>query len=427
MKSVHNLCRSGGVFVFSEVCLLVNNGKRKLTIWSRNFICVLIANSLLGFSHTAVNTLVATYATYLGAGPKLMGLLTGMFFGVALAMRPVAGPVTTRVNKRILMISVFGLGCLVNLGYALFHNITMFVIFRFLNGVQYSLIGSLCVTLAADSLPPEKMASGLGVFGVGSAAATAVAPSIGIWLKELGTSIRDVDLGFTFVFLLAAIGMGIALIPCILLIPDKKSRQDMQMVGKWYSNIATKHAIVPTIVMTLVTISYSLYNAYTVNFGTEANIAKIGIFFTVLAVAMLCIRPLSGALTDKLGLKKMLIPGMLIFSLSFIFVGFAKSLPLVLAGAFLAAIGYGTSQPGIQSMCMQCEPPVRRAVASNTLFIGIDLGYFLGPVIGGYIYGASSYRHVMFAGCVPAAVACLIFVTTWRIYSKRAKDVREMI
>ena len=400
---------------------------KKLTIWSRNFICVLIANSLLGFSHTAVNTLVATYATHLGAGPKLMGLLTGMFFGVALAMRPVAGPVTTRVNKRILMISVFGLGCLVNLGYALFHNITMFVIFRFFNGIQYSLIGSLCVTLAADSLPPEKMASGLGVFGVGSAAATAVSPSIGIWLKDLGTAMRDVDLGFTFVFLLAAAGMGVALIPCILLIPDKKSKQDMEIVGKWYSNIATKHAIVPTIVMTLIVISYSLYNAYMVNFGAESNIGRIGTFFTVLAIAMLCIRPLSGALTDKLGLRKTLIPGMLIFSLSFIIVGFAKSLPLVLVGAFLAAIGYGTAQPGVQSMCMQCEPPVRRAVASNTLFIGIDFGYFIGPVIGGYIYSGSSYRTVMFAGCAPAILACVIFIATWGIYYKRLKEVRASL
>ena len=91
---------------------------KKPTIWSRNFICVLLANSLLVLSHNSVNTLVSTYATHLGAGPRIMGLLTGMFFGVALAMRPVAGPITTRIDKRKLMIFVYTLGCLVNIGYA---------------------------------------------------------------------------------------------------------------------------------------------------------------------------------------------------------------------------------------------------------------------------------------------------------------------
>ena len=59
---------------------MINSNTEKSTIWSRNFICVLIANSLLVLSHNSVNTLVSTYATYLGAGPRVMGLLTGMFF-----------------------------------------------------------------------------------------------------------------------------------------------------------------------------------------------------------------------------------------------------------------------------------------------------------------------------------------------------------
>lgn len=333
-----------------------NNGN--VTIWSRNFICVLLANSLLALSHSSVNTLVSTYATYLGAGPKLMGLLTGMFFGVALALRPVAGPVTTKVNKRLLMIFVFGLGCVVNIGYALFHNITAFVIFRFFNGIQYALIGSLCITIAGDSLPVEKMASGLGVFGIGGAAATSIAPSVGIWLKDFGTAIRDIDLGFTFVFIFAATALGLALIPCFLMNPDKKSKQELESAGKWYTNIATKHAVAPAVIMMLLVISYSLYNSYMVPFGKELDIGNIGIFFTVLAIMMLCCRPLSGALTDKYGLKKILIPGILIFASSFIVVGSSKSLAVVLVGAFVAAVGYGSANPAVQSMCMQCEPPI---------------------------------------------------------------------
>ena len=168
----------------------LKDGQRgKVTIWSRNFVCALIANFLLAFSHSSVNTLVSTYAVHLGASSVVMGLLTGMFFGVALAMRPVAGPITTKLDKRRLMIFVYTLGCVVNVGYAVFHNITAFVIFRFFNGVQYALVGSLCMTIAGDSLPMQKMASGLGVFGIGSAVATAIAPTVGIMMRDYGTSL----------------------------------------------------------------------------------------------------------------------------------------------------------------------------------------------------------------------------------------------
>ena len=46
----------------------LKDGQRgKVTIWSRNFVCALIANFLLAFSPSSVNTLVSTYAVHLGA------------------------------------------------------------------------------------------------------------------------------------------------------------------------------------------------------------------------------------------------------------------------------------------------------------------------------------------------------------------------
>ena len=404
---------------------MINSNTEKSTIWSRNFICVLIANSLLVLSHNSVNTLVSTYATYLGAGPRVMGLLTGMFFGVALAMRPVAGPVTTRIDKRKLMIFVFSLGCFVNVGYALFHSIPAFVFFRFFNGIQYALVGSLCITIAGDSLPSEKMASGLGVFGIGSAATTSVAPSIGLWLKDFGTNMRDTDLGFTFVFIFAAVSLAAAVIPSCVLTPDKKSADDIKDAGKWYTNIISKHAIAPAVVMMLLVMAYSLYNSYMVPFGAELGIDRIGIFFTVLACVLLCSRPLSGWLTDNFGLRKVLIPAIIIFAVSFFAVSRSTTLLAVLVGAFIVAVGYGAANPAVQSMCMQCETPVRRAVASNTLYIGMDLGFFLGPLMGGFIKDFADYKDVIFVGCIPAVLACAVFLICWPAYNRRIKVISK--
>ena len=401
------------------------SGTKKVSIWNKNFICVLLANAGLAMSHNAVNPLVSSYATLLGAAPTVMGVLTGMFFGVALAMRPFAGPITTRINHRLLMIFVFSLGCFVNIGYALFHAFVPFIIFRVFHGIQYSLIGSLCFTIAGDSLPRERLASGLGIFGAGGAITSAIAPSIGIWLRDYGTRLRGDHFGYTLVFLCGATILALAVIPSALLSKEDSVRRDKADMGKWYTQIATKHALAPTIVIFLLITAYSLYSSYMVPYAAEAGFGEIGVFFTVLSICMLASRPLSGPLTDRLGLRKILIPAILVFASSFIIAGSAHVKFVVLIAAVVAALGYGSANPAVQSMCIQSETPARRSIASNTLYIGIDLGYFLGPILGGVIKEYASFRQVITIGFVPALLAGAAFLISYPSFRRRQEQLNS--
>ena len=397
---------------------------KKTTIWTKDFICILIANGLMVLSHNAVNPMVSTYTTYLGAGPRLMGLLTGLFFGIALAMRPVAGPVTTRVDNRKLMMIVYSIGCFVNLGYAAFHTIPVFFVFRVLNGLQYAFVGSLGVTLAANSLPQDRLTSGLGIYGVSSAIAMSIAPQVALWLRDWGEAAGNKDLGFTFVFLFAAASLALGLIPIFLMSPDRKDKAVVASTGKWYQTIISKHAAFPAVIMFLLIISYSQFNGYMVPFGDEIGVKQIGMFFTVLSLIMLVTRPVCGSLSDRYGAKLLIIPGTLLFAASFQVIAGAKDLTLIIVGAVVAALGYGAINPSVQSLCMQTEPKARRAVASNTIFTGIDLGYFLGPLIGGFIREYATYRTVMRFGTFPALLALAVFLIGWKRCSRHVEAVR---
>jgi MFS family permease len=398
----------------------------KTTIWNRNFICVFIANAMLSLSHSSINTLVSTYATYLGAGAVLMGFLTGMFFGVSLAMRPISGPLSTKLNNRTLMIFVFILGGFVNLGYALFEHLTMFVFFRFFHGLQYSIVGSLIMTVAGDSLPREKMASGMGIYSVGGAVAFAFGPTVGIEILKFGTNIRDTGFGFQLVFLFSAIALFLAVIPSVLLTKDKKSKEDIASTGAWYKNIISPHTVPTAIVMTLLCIAFALYNAYLYPFAAKEGIAGISTFFTVVALVIVAARPLSGKLTDKYGIYKIMIPCLIIFGLSFLIVGTSKSLIPILAGGVLAAIGYGASQPALQAMAIQTETSLKRGVASNTLYAGIDLGYFVGPFIGSVVYMFFGYRVMLISAVVPIALSIVLFILFWPKYVRRLNDLNAI-
>lgn len=396
---------------------------KKETIWSKNFICIITANLLLIIAHFSVNTLVATYATYLGATPVIMGLLTGMFFGVALAMRPVSGPMITKIDKRKLMIMVFALGGIVNLGYALFHGINSFIIFRFLNGVQYSFVGSLVMTLAADNLPKSKMASGLGIFGVGSAIGTAIGPAIGFGLYQFGSRLGTPETGFMFVFTFAAIALFLAIIPSLILSPDKKTKEEIASTGAWYKNIVTIHAVPTTIVMFFIVLAYAILNSYIFNFGAERNIGNISLFYTFMACTLIISRPMSGWLSDKLGVARVIIPGLILFAGAFIIVGFSLSIETVLIGAVIAALGVGSTQPAIQAMCLQSVSPLKRSVASNTIYVGMDMGFFIGPILGGLIYKYSSYAFMFKITAVPVLLGLVCFIIILPIYYRRRKEL----
>jgi MFS family permease len=167
----------------------------------------------------------------------------------------------------------------------------------------------------------------------------------------------------------------------------------------------------------------SFNNVYVIEFAKERGIDGAGVFYTVLALALVVARPLSGWLTDRFGISKTIFPSMLLFALSFIVIGTSRSLPALLFGAVLTAVGFGATQPAAQAMCMQCELPARRAVASNTLYIGTDIGLFIGPVIGGFIKGISNYSTMFVVNSVTVAIAFVTAIIIMPLYNRRIKDL----
>lgn len=385
---------------------------RKSTIWTRNFICTMLANMMLCLGHFAINPLVVSYSKSLNASESLTGFLAGMFFGVALAMRPISGPMITKMDKRKLLMGVFCLGAVANLGYALFPTIPAFVFFRFINGAQYSFVGSLIMTRVSDSLPPEKMGTGLGVYGVGGAIGMSLAPSIGNWIvKHFGGT--EFASSYRPVFLYAMCIMLLALIPCYISTPDEKTEEKANL-GAWYKNIFTMKCLPVAIVMLFLIIAYSAYNNYMVVFAEEIGIADVSLFFSVLAISLMVSRPLLGPLMDKIGGRKVMLPMMGIFGVSFFIVGTAKTLTQLLVAAVIIAIGYGASQPSLQAAALRAVPVEKRGVASNTIYIGMDLGFFLSPVISAQLKESTgSYGTMYLITAAFVAVAMVILFFLW--------------
>jgi len=255
------------------------------TIWNKVYTCAFIANFLLTVSLFMVNPLVANYAKLLGADEVMIGILSGLYFGVAFAARPFSGPAIAKLNKKHIMLFAYTLGVAVNIGYAISNGIPVFMASRILHGIEFAFVGSLNMTLASESLPAGKMGSGLGLFGISGATANSIAPSIGLALRSWGEqAFGSLQYGYTVVYIAAAACMFIALIPCIMLPYTKPSREALSKLGAWYKNIFAREALMPTAVITFISVSIISYTIYMERFAETRGIGNIGLFFTVYAM-----------------------------------------------------------------------------------------------------------------------------------------------
>ena len=225
------------------------------SIWNRGFTCAFFANLLLCFSQHSVNTLISTYADYLGAGAVLVGAISGLYFGVAFAARPISGPVITLLDKKKIILITYAMGAVTNVVYAVAGTVPLFILARVLHGLQFAFVGSLNLTIASDSLPKEKLGSGIGVFGIGGALSQAIGPGMGIAIRDWGIRRWGEGGGYTVVFLTAAAFMLIALLPCALLPSQKSTAEQRSALGPWYRNIVAKETLSSALLLCLVSLS----------------------------------------------------------------------------------------------------------------------------------------------------------------------------
>lgn len=399
---------------------------KKVTIWTRGFTCVLIANICMGMAQFSVNTYVSTYMKYLGTGAVLTGLIAGLYFGVAFAMRPISGPAITLLNKRTLMIIVYSTNVFINLGYAFFPSVEMFVVMRCLHGVQLAFLGSLALTVASESLPESKMASGLGIYGLSNIVAQAFGPSLGVFVRGIGHNINGDAGGFMALFLTSSLFAAISVIPCILLPNKKVDKKDIASLGAWYKNIVAKEALLPSLVCMLMAMSMILFSTYLIPYGAWKNISNISIYFTVNAMVMVFTRPLAGRLTDKYGPQKIFYPSIILYILSFVFISSATNLTLIIIGATCASLGLGASMPAVQVMAIQSVPPLRRGVASNTNFLGLDLGSFLGPTLSGFVLANYDYVVMFRVAIIPIVLSMVVFTIGWKPYVRQREYLKQL-
>jgi MFS family permease len=377
-------------------------------IWTKAFLNIFILNFIMSMGQFMMNTLVPVYAYKLGGAASIAGLVTGIFAVTALGIRPIAGPAMDYFPKNRILTAAIGLISLSFVFYGFTHNVPMLIAARLFHGLGMGFSAPISLALVSTILPREKMASGLGLYSLGSAISTAVGPTVGLKLSS--------TIGFNAMFFICAALLAICFFLSLMLKDEAYVKGGRFTIS--LRQIIAPEVILPTLVIFLLMVSNSCINSFIAIFGKLRGVEDIGLYFTASAVCLIFIRPLSGRIADKYGLDKTVIPGIIIVVGALVFISFCSSLPMFVAAGVIAALGFGISQPLVQTIIMQLVPKERRGAAGNTNFMGVDLGFLIGPTVCGFVIttiqsntgsellGFQTMYRIM---VVPAVAAAILF------------------
>jgi MFS family permease len=396
----------------------------KERIWSAAFINIFIVGFVMSMGQFMMNTLVPKFAYQLGNDPAIAGTVAGMFAVTALLIRPISGPAVDYFRKNRLMTIAIGMITLAFICYGFSHSITMLIIARLIHGIGMGLVGPLSLALVSNTLPDAKMASGMGIYSLGSAIATAIGPTLG--LKLAGA------FGYNNAFFICTVLMAACLGLSLLIKSEAPGQRERFRIK--LNQIIAPEVLLPTTVLFLMMLAYSGINSFMAIYGGLRGVEDIGLYFTASAVCLIFVRPLSGRIADKYGLDKTVLPGMALFVVALVVISISRTLPMFLLAGMITAIGFGNSQPILQTMNMQLVPGYRRGLAGNTNFLGIDIGFLVGSNAAGVLISAVQNRTgsevegiaVMYRVMIlPVVIAIIIFALNRKKLCARIRSLQE--
>lgn len=360
-------------------------------LWTKNFLMICGVNF---FTHLVFYSLLATVTQYVighfGRSQSEAGLAVGIYVLMAVVARLFAGKIVDVMGrKKILLISAVFFFLAV-LAYQFTATFTLFIIVRAFHGLAFGFLMTATNAIMADVVPDQRRGEGTGYYATAMNIAMATGPFIGLFMLRAATFEMFV---WVLVFVAFCNLLGV-----FLKVPAPKNMpQDSQKVQPKFSigDMFEKRALPIAVCMFTLALGYSSLLSFLSSYTEEIGFGEVAtFFFVVYAIALVLTRPITGRLFDRLGENKLTYPCLILLVIGYFVLSQASSGWMVLAASALIGIGYGTVQSNYLAIAIKEALQNRKATATSTFFILMDLAIGIGPYLYGILLGYMSYRSM---------------------------------
>lgn len=171
-----------------------------------------------------------------------------------------------------------------------------------------------------------------------------------------------------------------------------------------------KKALRPSLVIFFLSINYAAIISFLALYGQFRQVPDIGIFFIVYAISITISRPLFGRLADRKGYDIVMVPGIILCTLTLVILYVAHTLSVFILAGFIYGIGFGAVQPTTHALSVLYVSPERRGAATATYFMFLDLGLGLGSILWGIVAQSVGYDVMYLLVIFPTLVSLLVYL-----------------
>jgi MFS family permease len=359
---------------------VLDKEKAKEKLWNPNYNKAMTANFTMYFAFYLLTPLLPVYLSEsFHATKDVIGFVLFGYTIAALAIRPFSGFFVDSFNRKKVLLICLSFNALFFASYLLASSLLLFALVRTLHGAPFGASTVANNTVAIDVVPASRRNEGIGFYGLSNNIASAIAPTVGIFLYHYT---HNFHILFWLALVVALIGLGVN---TTIKIPTKEIVKNKQPLGLDRFFLLRGWLIGANIVF--FGFCYGVLSNYLAIYGKErlGISSGTGTFFLLLSLGLICSR-LQGSKSLRQGrLTRNASEGTLLSTCGYILFIACPNLIGYYLSAILIGLGNGHMWPAFQNMIIRVAHHYERGTATSTILTMWDLGQGIGILLGGVI------------------------------------------
>lgn len=385
-------------------------------LWNAEYVKVMVNNFGMYFAFYLLTPLLPLYLhDTFGSTKDMIGLVLSGYTIAALIFRPFSGFLIDAFSrKRLLVIFLFVYFIFFG-GYLLASTLLLFAIVRTLHGIPFGASTVACSTVAIDVLPPSRRNEGIGYYGLSNNIATAIAPTVGIYIYQ---STHNFSILFWMAFVAAGLGM---LVASTIKIKERPLKRTGKLLSLDRFFLTRGWAIAVNLVF--FGFCYGVLSNYLAIYGREqlGITGGTGTFFMILSTGLILSRLQGSKALRKGNIAHNAAEGILLSTLGYILFVVYPHMPGYYLSAFLIGLGNGHMYPAHQNMMINVAHSNERGTANSSVLTAWDVGQGIGILSGGVIAEHLGYTSAFWMVAVVHALGFAFFMFLTRGFFLRRR------
>lgn len=341
----------------------------------KDLLKIFIGKALLFLSHSIILPILPLYLVKLGASTTEVGFVMGSFaFGV-LICRWIAGRVIDWKGRKYGMIVGGAIYIIAPLLYTLILEPLGFVPVRIFHGMGLAFYGTAAMTLTVDITPKEKRGFVIGYMGMSWTLSFVFGPLLG------SAYIAYWSMGSLF---LVATGIAVVSYLCTWLVRRDAPVDLSQGHVNFFEAVGQKVIVIPTCIILGVALVNGCALMYLPLLLNERFTINLGVFYSIFALASLCMRLVAGRVSDRIGQPPIIFSALLTLAIGIYMISGMESVAYLVCAALVYGMGLGALQVTMMAFVSGNTNKRNRGTIIGFYFTSFDIGVTsAGLLLGG--------------------------------------------